>query len=147
MDPNETVNVVVTDSLGATATYTFIFHQATDPCAGPGTDGHSCSDGNPCTEGDTCLANHCQSGTPKSCAAIDDCHLDGVCDPLNNGACSTPMKNNGTGCNDGNDCTLADKCSAGHCVPTGGDVVCTALNECHLVGVCAGRPMQQPSQG
>ncbi len=43
--------------------------------------------------------------------------------------------NNTLSCTDGNSCTQNDVCSAGACVP-GAAVTCTALDGCHLVGVC-----------
>jgi hypothetical protein len=44
-------------------------------------------------------------------------------------------KADGTGCNDMNACTQTDTCQAGVC--TGSNpVICTALDECHDVGVC-----------
>jgi hypothetical protein len=43
---------------------------------------------------------------------------------------------NGTACNDGNACTLADACASGACV-AGAPAVCTASDPCHDVGTCA----------
>jgi hypothetical protein len=44
-------------------------------------------------------------------------------------------KSNGTSCSDGNACTQTDSCNAGSC--TGSNpVVCTALDQCHVVGTC-----------
>ncbi|MBK8259019.1 MAG: DNRLRE domain-containing protein [Polyangiaceae bacterium] len=42
---------------------------------------------------------------------------------------------NGTACDDGNACTVGDTCQTGVCV-AGAPVVCTALDQCHDVGVC-----------
>jgi cysteine-rich repeat protein len=72
-----------------------------------------------------------------TCTASDSCHVAGTCDPAT-GTCSNPSAADGTTCNDGNDCTQTDVCSAGTCAGTaytcpspGGD------DECH-VGVCNG---------
>ncbi len=134
MDPNETVNVVVTDSLGATATYTFIIGRGINPCVGPNTDGNLCNDGDPCTV-DHCMNQVCVPGPQNPCTAIDECHENGVCDHVT-GSCSTPLSGNGKDCSDGDACTLADKCAAGVCTPTGGTTQCSPLDQCHVAGVC-----------
>jgi MYXO-CTERM domain-containing protein len=73
----------------------------------PFENGGACDDGNSCTSGDTCLDGTC-SGTPVA---------------------------DGSACDDGDACTQTDTCQAGAC--TGADdVVCTALDQCHDVGVC-----------
>ena len=135
LDPNEAVNVVVTDSLGATASYTFIIHQHNDPCLPNGSDNLACSDGDPCTVGDHCLNHACVPGTPNPCTAIDGCHENGTCDHVT-GSCSTPLSANGKDCSDGDACTLTDKCAGGVCTPTGGTTQCHALDQCHVAGVC-----------
>jgi hypothetical protein len=58
----------------------------------------------------------------------------GVCDPAT-GVCSDPELVDGTTCDDSDACTQADTCQSGVC--TGDDpVTCTALDQCHDVGVC-----------
>jgi hypothetical protein len=136
---------------------------ATGTCSNPAKpDGTACNDGNLCTSGDTCRAGVCTAGAAKACAASDQCHQAGTCDPTT-GTCSNPAKPNGTACNDGNPCTANDVCNNGvcagtkvadgtacndgnncttgdHCqagVCTGGTpVVCTALDQCHTAGTC-----------
>ena len=49
------------------------------------------------------------------CTPLDQCHDAGVCDP-GTGACSNPVKANGTSCDDGSACTTSDACSGGSCV-------------------------------
>jgi len=93
-----------------------------------------CSDGNACTQNDTCSGGSCQSGALITCAALDQCHIPGVCNPAN-GVCSNPSKPDGTSCTDGNACTQNDSCQAGSCTP-GAPVVCTAQDQCHVPGVC-----------
>ncbi len=110
-----------------------------DPMTGvcsnvPKPDGSSCSDGNACTQIDTCQAGACVGGNPVVCAASDQCHDAGVCDP-GSGVCSNPAKPDGAACSDGNACTQTDVCQAGACAG-GNPVVCVATDQCHDPGVC-----------
>jgi hypothetical protein len=50
-----------------------------------------------------------------TCAALDQCHEDGTCDPAS-GSCSRPLKPEGTPCNDGSALTFYDACRAGVCI-------------------------------
>ena len=104
-------------------------------CSNPAAaDGSSCNDGNACTQTDTCQTGTCTGANPIVCAAPDQCHQAGVCDPAT-GTCSYAPKADGTACNDGNGCTQSDTCQAGVC--TGSNpVVCTALDQCHVAGTC-----------
>src|SRR5262249_33267218 len=89
---------------------------ATGVCSNPARpDGTACTDGNACTQTDTCQAGACVGGNPVVCAASDQCHAVGTCDP-STGACSNPAKPDGAACNDGNACTPTDTCQAGACV-------------------------------
>jgi hypothetical protein len=100
----------------------------------PKTDGAGCNDGNACTQTDTCQAGVCTGSNAVTCAAPDQCHLAGVCDPLS-GACTYANKNDGDSCDDADKCTQTDTCQAGKC--TGGNaVVCGASDQCHDVGTC-----------
>ena len=100
----------------------------------PKPDGAACDDGDLCTQTDTCQGGVCVGASPVVCAAIDQCHDAGACDPTT-GLCSDPRKADGTACDDGNACTQIDSCQAGVC--TGANpVICTALDQCHAVGVC-----------
>ena len=113
--------------------------QACDPstglCAGSVVaNGMPCDDGNGCTVSDSCQGGVCASGTAKTCAALDQCHVAGTCDS-STGNCSNPTKVNGTGCNDGNACTTIDQCMAGSCVGMS-SVICTASDQCHVAGTC-----------
>jgi len=107
----------------------------TGTCSNPMTaDGSSCDDGDACTLTDTCQNGACTGGNLVVCTALDQCHDAGSCDPAT-GACTNPATANGTSCDDGDACTLADTCQDGTCV---GDspVVCTALDQCHAAGTC-----------
>jgi outer membrane protein assembly factor BamB len=110
-------------------------------CDVPGSAGHcaavangtACSDGNACTQTDTCQAGACVGASPITCAALDQCHLAGACDP-GTGVCSNPAAADGTTCSDGNACTRTDTCQAGACVGAS-PITCAAPDQCH-VGVC-----------
>ncbi|MCK6546409.1 hypothetical protein L6R52_11215 [Myxococcota bacterium] len=110
-----------------------------DPTTGactspPRFDGAPCDDGDACTAVDTCTSGVCTGSSPITCAATDACHDDGTCDPAT-GACVPPPKPDGAACDDGDACTTVDACSSGACVGTT-PVVCTALDDCHVAGVC-----------
>jgi MYXO-CTERM domain-containing protein len=100
----------------------------------PKANGTACNDGNACTQSDTCQAGACVGGNPVTCAAQDQCHDVGVCDPAT-GACSNPAKPDGSLCTDGDACTTGDTCQAGACVG-GAPVTCPAPDACHEAGVC-----------
>ena len=106
---------------------------ATGTCSNPTkVDGTGCNDGNACTVSDTCTGGVC-GGTGVTCAASDQCHIVGTCNPAT-GTCSDPAAVDGTGCNDGNACTVSDTCTGGVCGGTG--VTCTASDQCHIAGTC-----------
>ena len=92
-----------------------------------------CSDGDACNGVEVCLGGTCTGSNPIVCPPPDQCHTAGTCDPAT-GVCSNPPKADGTGCNDGLACTTGDSCQSGACI--GAPVVCTALDQCHLAGVC-----------
>ena len=76
----------------------------------PKVDGVGCDDGDACTQTETCQAGICTGGTPVVCAAPDECHAPGTCDPAS-GTCSNPAKTDGAPC-------TAGTCESGKCVPT-----------------------------
>ena len=99
-------------------------------------NGTACNDGDACSMTDMCMAGACTGTNPVSCMALDQCHVAGTCDSAT-GMCSNPNAMDGTSCADGNACTQTDACQAGTC--TGGNpVTCTALDQCHVAGVCDG---------
>jgi hypothetical protein len=97
-------------------------------------DGSPCNDGNACSQLDVCQSGTCTGTAPVVCAASDQCHTTGTCDPTT-GFCSNPEKTDGTACSDGNACTKTDSCQAGVCMGAS-PVVCVASDQCHDVGVC-----------
>jgi hypothetical protein len=61
------------------------------------------------------------------------CHSsNGFCTP--SGECYYPLREDGSGCDDGNPCTINDVCTAGTC--QGREVVCEAPDQCHQFGAC-----------
>jgi|GEM_PF-3717113 len=114
----------------------------TGQCSNPaGNEGEACNeDNNICNGTNICFEGRCiQITEPIVCQASDDCHLPGECDPAT-GQCSNPVGNEGGICNDDNDdndaCNGVNTCRQGACLRTTEPVVCTAMDECHLVGVC-----------
>ena len=103
-------------------------------------DGRTCDDGDPCTTGDACTGGVC-AGTPVVCDDGDPCNGVEACV---GGGCSHP---GGPDCDDANDCTAdrCDS-AAGGCVHDGapheGDAcddgdACTLDDRCRS-GACAG---------
>jgi hypothetical protein len=98
-------------------------------------DGKPCDDGNACTRMDVCLAATCVATQGTVCQAQSQCHEAGACDPAT-GACSNPVKPDGSSCDDGSACTSPDACLSGVCRagPSGpdadGDGVCDAADNC-----------------
>jgi len=91
----------------------------------------TCDDGNACTD-DTLNGNSCDH-TPTDCNDENSCTADS-CD-VATGCVNDGPAENGNACDDGDACTQTDACLDGDCL--GSDpVVCTALDSCHLVGVC-----------
>jgi hypothetical protein len=68
------------------------------------------------------------------CPASNSCFDGGTCDPKT-GSCSSSVKADGTGCDDGNACTTSDTCAGGAC--GGRAVVCTASDAQHEPGTCS----------
>ena len=73
-----------------------------------------CSDGNACTVGDACSAGLCKPASMLQCDDNNACTFD-TCSP-DQGCVNTPQN---VPCNDGDECTLVDKCVQGQCVGTG----------------------------
>ena len=94
---------------------------------------NACDDGNACTETDACNAGKCVGSNPVTCAASDDCHIAGTCNP-SSGKCSSPEAPDGTACTDGNACTQTDSCQAGVCKGT--DPVTSDGSEACVNGAC-----------
>jgi RHS repeat-associated protein len=108
---------------------------STGVCSNPAaTNGTACNDGNACDLNDSCQSGTCTAGSSVVCAASDQCHGMGICNPPT-GICSNPELANGTACNDGSLCDSNDSCQSGVCT-AGSSVVCTASDQCHVAGTC-----------
>ena len=83
-----------------------------------------CDDGNACTVLDTCAGGVCLPGAATGCDDLEPCTSDS-CNPQS-GCVNTP---NVAPCDDGNACTLADKCSAASC-QSGVALTCNDGNPC-----------------
>ena len=79
-------------------------------------NGTPCDDFDPCTQNDACSAGMCagEDAVSPTCTASDACHDAGVCD-RQLGTCVAPVKPGETPCDDGNACTVDDRCAAGAC--------------------------------
>ena len=119
-----------------------VCNPGTGICSNPNApNGTGCSDANACTQTDTCQAGVCTGSNPVVCTASDPCHVAGVCN-TGTGLCSNPNAPNGTGCSDGDACTLSDACQSGACV--GSPVVCTPSDACHVAGTCTAGACSNP---
>ncbi|NUQ75807.1 MAG: S8 family serine peptidase [Polyangiaceae bacterium] len=96
-------------------------------------DGTACDDGSACSKMDACQAGVCTGADPVICAAVDQCHEAGFCDPAT-GLCDMPAKPDGTACDDGIACTAGDTCELGVC--TAGATNCPTPDACHTGGAC-----------
>ncbi len=83
-------------------------------CTHKAASGAPCSDGNLCTLKDKCQNGVCVSGSSKDCFDTQQCTVDS-CD-AKTGKCTFSKVSDGE-CDDGNLCTLNDKCSSGKCKP------------------------------
>lgn len=108
---------------------------ACDPDTGacvpmPINEGGACDDGSLCTEGDACQGGACL-GQARDCTELgDDCNPS-ACDP-ETGLCVTSQAEDGASCEDGDLCTLQDRCQEGRC-QGGAPVTCD--DPC-VAGVC-----------
>ncbi|MBM4378823.1 MAG: putative metal-binding motif-containing protein [Deltaproteobacteria bacterium] len=99
----------------------------------------ACDDGLACTVGDTCLEDGGCTGAPKVCAPWGACFGQGTCN-AEDGGCEYPVVLTNT-CDDGDACTLGDRCMAdGGCEPASA-VTCDAgpcqVSACEkATGVC-----------
>lgn len=98
-------------------------------------NGSKCSDGNLCTQTDTCTSGACKGTNLKDCSSSSGPCTTGVCTP-SSGACGGQPKADGTACNDGDDCSLNDKCASGLCKP-GTPKNCDDANACTVGDSCS----------
>lgn len=100
----------------------------------PRAAGTPCDDANLCTQSDACDgAGACVGGDPVICGAGGDgqCNTASSCDPAT-GACVGGPSPDGTVCDDGDPCTVADSCVAGSCEPGDFDpAACVSSFQCY----------------
>jgi hypothetical protein len=97
--------------------------------------------GNSCSANVDCASGLCvkESRSRKICACVSPADCPPATDPCHSASCSAGAcgftVNTGASCNDSNLCTLNDICQPdGSCAGT--PVVCQALDQCHVPGVC-----------
>jgi len=106
----------------------------TGTCPNPiKTNGVTCST-DLCKTGEVCTNGTCGGGATKTCVALDDCHIVGVCDS-HSGLCSNEVKPDASICDDHNACTTGESCVGGACLG-GTTKTCVASDQCHASGVC-----------
>ncbi len=98
-----------------------------------------CQDGNPCTADDQCDQGVCLPGAPTDCNDGNVCTTD-ACD-VKLGGCQ--HQDNGLPCNDGDSCTLGDKCAGGTCA-VGKKIPCNDANAC-TDDVCDAQGLCEPT--
>jgi hypothetical protein len=109
----------------------------TDSCSPAGGCSHAnnsaaCTDGNACTTNDTCSDGACQPGPQALCADGNACTSD-LCDAAL--GCVFANTVDGSGCSDGDACSLTDVCVIGACLATN-PVICAGSDGCHIAGTC-----------
>ncbi|GJM24740.1 MAG: hypothetical protein DHS20C16_11550 [Phycisphaerae bacterium] len=92
----------------------------------------TCDDLDACTVGDVCSNGVCQ-GEQVDCSHLDSVCTVGACNAMS-GVCEALPANEGGGCDDSNNCTNGDACTAGECLGT--PVDCSPLDDACLVGTC-----------
>ena len=93
-------------------------------------DGSVCNDNNSCTVGDHCAGGNCLPTGPYVCAIVSPC-LTGQCNSGAHGEGPYCIYGNNTNpCDDGNACTVGDRCSGGTCHAGAGTPNCNDSNPC-----------------
>ncbi len=92
--------------------------------ATPKSNGDACDDGNKCTSDDACSQGAC-TGLPTDCDDKNTCTNDS-CTPIS--GCSHQPVLTASFCDDGDNCTIVDKCVGSSCKGTAKD--CTDTDAC-----------------
>jgi len=102
-----------------------------DPASGcvhlPKDDGTTCDDGNACTLDDRCQAGRCRPGSPKECPPDANPCTAEVCAGSTGECISVPVAGP---CDDGDRCTVGDRCLDGRCVGGEQPLPCDDGNPC-----------------
>lgn len=88
-------------------------------------NGTVCTDNNACTQDDTCQSGACRPGTALNCNDSNTC-TDDSCNAAT--GCVNARRPDNVTCDDGNACTVNDRCAAGRCTGTGNN--CDDDNPC-----------------
>lgn len=115
----------------------------TGNCQSTPRQGESCdSPSNKCSTGAKCNAGTCTGAVTTTCAAPPGkCQDPGICNPAT-GICGYATSANGTGCDDGNACTVNDSCQAGAC--SGSAKQCAAASKCKTASTCSAGACSTP---
>ncbi len=125
----------------------------------------SCDDNNACTVADSCIGTACVGGAALACDDANPCTID-ACNALSGCAHTYSASNcndnnpctddsclpasgcqsvpNSKACDDGSACTTGDICSGGGCA--GAPVMCSALDQCHVAGLCGAQGCSNPTK-
>ncbi len=104
--------------------------EASRKCVGQPIAGDLCDDGEYCTVNERCTGGQCGGGQPRDCTAAGGGCVDGVCDEETDRCVGDPLIE-GTPCNDGQFCTVADACD-GSGICEGEQRDCSGLsNQCN----------------
>ncbi len=95
------------------------------PVDAPQPNNTSCNDNNVCTQDDTCQGGVCRPGAALNCNDNKPCTNDS-CNATT--GCANVRRADNTVCDDGNACTVDDKCAAGECRGVGKS--CDDKNPC-----------------
>lgn len=110
-------------------------------CVSSPAPGRTCDDGDTCTLDDTCDDAGLCVGVATTCDDFDPCTID-TCDVVL--GCRHEQRD-GLACDDGDGCTLGDRCQAGLCLgvtrPCGDDNPCTADRCDPATGACVFIPL------
>jgi hypothetical protein len=101
----------------------------------------TCDDGDVCTQTDLCREGVCQGFNPRTCGDGDPCRA-WTCDPA--AGCLSTFTT--AACEDGNVCTVNDRCSQGVCV-SGGPNPCDDQSDCTLDSCLPGLGCQNADRG
>jgi uncharacterized repeat protein (TIGR01451 family) len=105
----------------------------------PALDGSACDDANACTASSSCQAGSCSGSVTVACPLAQQCEVQGACNPLTGGCAANAPKFDGTGCDDGDWCTVDDTCQSGACTGStrncDDDDACTE-DHCDPAGDC-----------
>ncbi len=114
---------------------TGVCDETLDACLGaPKTNGTACDDGAYCTTGESCQTGACMGGSPRQCSAQGGSCRTGTCDETLDACTGDPVPD-GTTCDDGAYCTIADSCAAGTCLGSSPRDCSASGNQCNL-GIC-----------